>query len=273
MDSFSEKYSEGNIEGCINQLVTEIKENPDQHFKRMLFGQMLCIAGEYERADKQLDLLSTLEPKYVMEVANWRNLIRAAQHRKDFYEEGRPPEVIGELMPRMEKHIEAIAALRADDENGFAAALEEAEAARSEVSGTWNSDEKTFDDFRDLDDLNGGFMEVLAPNGKYYWIANESISSIVFEDTKLPIDYLWRKADLVLTDGTQGEVYIPVTYIDVKTDEQRLARETHWEEYKSTEAMRGQGQKTYLVGDEAVPILEINSIEFKNTTNLNNKDS
>jgi type VI secretion system protein ImpE len=228
----------------------------------MLFGQMLCIAGEYDRADKQLDLLSTLEPKYVMEVANWRNLIRAAQHRKDFYEEGRPPEVIGDLSPRMGKHIEAIAALRADDEAAFEKALEDAESSRQEIKGSWNEESKTFDDFRDLDDLNGGFMEVLAPNGKYYWIANEAISSIVFEDTKLPIDYLWRKADLILNDGTQGEVYIPVTYVDTKTDQQRLARETDWQQYKSTETMRGYGQKTYLVGDEAISILEINSIEF-----------
>lgn len=262
MDSFSEQYSEGNIEGCINQLVQEIKQNPDQHFKRMLFGQMLCVAGEYERADKQLDLLSTLEPKFVMEVANWRNLIRAAQHRQDFYESGRPPEVIGDLSPLMEKHVEAIAALRADDATAFNAALEEAEAKRKAVKGSWNSEDKTFDDFRDLDDFNGGFMEVLAPNGKYYWIANEAISSVIFEEAKQPIDYLWRKADLILTDGTQGEVYVPVTYIDSTNDLQRLARETDWQEFKGSETMRGLGQKTYLVGDEAVSILEINSIEF-----------
>lgn len=262
MESFSEKYSEGNIKGCIDELVQEIKENPEQHYKRMLFGQMLCVAGDYERADKQLDLLSTLEPKFVMEVANWRNLIRAAQHRHDFYEQGRPPKVVGELSPQLEKHIEAIAAMRADDAETFGQVLNEAENSRKAVKGTWNGDNNAFDDFRDLDDLNGGFMEVLAPNGSYYWVANESISSIVFEETKQPIDYLWRKADLILNDGTQGEVYIPVTYIKVETDEQRLARVTDWQEYDKTEAMRGLGQKTYLVGDEAVSILEINSIEF-----------
>ncbi|WP_223669697.1 type VI secretion system accessory protein TagJ [Kangiella shandongensis] len=263
MEGFSEKYSEGKIDECISQLVEEIKQYPDQHFKRMLFGQMLCVAGEYERADKQLDLLSTLEPKYVMEVANWRNLIRAAQHREDFYKQGRPPKVIGEPSPQMEKHIEAIAALRADDSKGFADALHAAEEGRQAVKGSWNEEDKRFDDFRDLDDLNGGFMEVLAPNGNYYWIANESISSIVFEDTKQPIDYLWRKADLILNDGTQGEVYIPVTYIDAATDQQRLARETDWQECDVTETVRGMGQKTYLVGDEAVSILEINSLEFQ----------
>ncbi|GAA4360699.1 type VI secretion system accessory protein TagJ [Kangiella marina] len=262
MDSFSEKYSEGNIDACINQLVQEIKENPDQHYKRMLFGQMLCVSGDYERADKQLDLLSTLEPKFVIEVANWRNLIRAAQHRKDFYESGRPPEVIGQLSARLEKHIAAMVALRAEDSETFSAVLSEAEEARKAVKGTWNQESKEFDDFRDLDDLNGGFMEVLAPNGNYYWIANESISSIVFEEAKQPIDFLWRKADLILNDGTQGEVYIPVTYVDSMNDQQRLARETEWEDYRETETMRGRGQKTYLVGDEAVSILEINSIEF-----------
>lgn len=262
MESFSAKYSEGDIKGCIDELVEAIKENPDQHYKRMLFGQMLCVAGDYERADKQLDLLSTLEPKFVMEVANWRNLIRAAQHRKDFYEEGRPPKVVGELSPLMEKHITAIAALREGDTESFSKALEEAETARKAVKGTWNDDNKSFDDFRDLDDLNGGFLEVLAPNGNYYWVANESISSIVFEETKQPIDYLWRKADLILNDGTQGEVYIPVTYITTESDQHRLARVTEWQEYENTEAMRGYGQKSYLVGDEAVSILEINSIEF-----------
>lgn len=263
MDSFSKQYSEGNIEGCISDLIQEIKQNPEQHYKRMLFGQMLCVAGEYERADKQLDLLSTLEPKFGMEVANWRNLIRAAQHRQDFYREGRPPKVIGDFSPQMERHVEAIAALRGEDGSAFEAALNAAEANRKALRGTVNDTEQEFDDFRDLDDLNGGFMEVMAPNGNYYWIANDSIESIVFEEVKQPIDYLWRKADLILTDGTQGEVYIPVTYIDTVTDQQKLARETNWEEYSSTEAMRGFGQKTYLVGDEAISILEIDSIEFK----------
>lgn len=262
MDSFSEKYSEGNIEDCINVLAQEIKQNPDQHYKRLLFGQMLCVAGEYERADKQLDLLSTLEPKYGMEVVNWRNLIRAAQHRHDFYQAGRPPEVVGEISPQLEKHVEAIAALRSDDEAAFAKALAEAETARKAVTGCWNEEANAFDDFRDLDDLNGGFMEVLASNGNYYWVANEAISSIVFEPAKQPIDYLWRKADLMLNDGTQGEVYIPVTYISATSDEQRLARETDWQQYQSTEAMQGLGQKTYLIGEDAVSILDINSIEF-----------
>lgn len=264
MDSFSEEYSKGNIDTCINNLVQEIKEQPDQHVKRMLFGQMLCVAGEYERADKQLDLLSTLEPKYLMEVANWRSLIRAAQHREDFYKEGRPPDVIGKQSPQMENHIEAIAALRADDDKTFAEALKKAEAGRQSVKGTWNEEGNAFDDFRDLDDLNGGFMEVLAPNEKYYWIANEAISSIIFEEAKLPIDYLWRKADLVLSDGTQGEVYVPVTYIDTVNDKQRLARETDWNENEATETVRGLGQKTYLIGDQAVSILEIDSLDFDN---------
>jgi type VI secretion system protein ImpE len=63
-------------------------------------------------------------------------------------------------------------------------------------------------------------------------------------------------------DGPDGEVYLPAIY---GSDDPgianllKLGRETDW---VGEQIVRGVGQRLYLVGEEALPIMELTTLEF-----------
>ena len=121
-----------------------------------------------------------------------------------------------------------------------------------------------FDDFRDVDDLHAGFFEVLTTTGKYYWIPTERVASVEFEAPRRPRDLVWRRANMVVTDGPDGVVYIPALYDSGKVDlgdELRLGRATEWGD-EETDPVRGTGQRVFLIGDDAQPIMELAALRF-----------
>jgi len=69
-------------------------------------------------------------------------------------------------------------------------------------------------------------------------------------------------------DGPDGDVYLPVCYAaeDPLSDAQRLGRETDWRETPvgpdAPPLVRGAGQRVFLIGEEAVPIMELHSLRF-----------
>jgi type VI secretion system protein ImpE len=69
---------------------------------------------------------------------------------------------------------------------------------------------------------------------------------------------------MAVSDGPDGEVYIPVTYYSdpESTDEAlRLGRETSWSE-DGDGPVRGYGQRMFLVGEDAHNIMDLQTIEF-----------
>jgi type VI secretion system protein ImpE len=170
--------------------------------------------------------------------------------------------VLAEPSTVIEKSLAALAALRAGDHADAVRLIAEAEEARPKASGTHGS--QPFDDFRDLDDATAGVFEVLTSTGKYFWIPIERVQAIEFREPKRPRDLLWRQAEMSVSDGPEGEVYLPAIYIpsgQPLDDQLRLGRGTEWTEGDG-QPTRGRGQRTFLVGDEAVPIMELTSLEF-----------
>jgi type VI secretion system protein ImpE len=139
----------------------------------------------------------------------------------------------------------------------------EAEANRPTASGQMG--DKPFDDFRDLDDLINGVLEVLTSDGRYYWISIERIARIEFHQPQRPRDLIWRRASTIVTDGPEGEVFVPALYVtptNVEVDDRtRLGRATRWIGDDKA-PVRGLGQRTFLFGNEDIPIMQIETIEF-----------
>src|SRR6201992_3106401 len=74
------------------------------------------------------------------------------------------------------------------------------------------TDNVAYGDFRDLDDLNAAHIEVLTTTGKYFWIPTASIASIEFRKPDKRRDLLWRRANLSVNEGPDGEVFVPAIY-------------------------------------------------------------
>ncbi len=263
-----EHFESGNLREAIQAMNAEVKQNPTDANRRGFLAELLCFAGNADRADLQLDVLmkqDTAAPPPA--VLLFRQLVRAELARQQFFSEGRLPEFLEPPPPHIALHLEASILLREGKQAEAMAKLVEAETQRPPVRG--RRDGHPFEDMRDIDDLTAGIFEVLTSNGKYYWIPAERVESIEFHPHERPRDLIWRRSHMIVADGPDGEVFMPAIYVppvpEVE-DRIRLGRVTDWVGGDGVPA-RGVGQRTFLIGDESVPILEVTSIEFDRASN------
>jgi type VI secretion system protein ImpE len=209
-----------------------------------------------------LDAASQVDPEAALVVAEFRQLLRGEMARRQFRRDGRVPEFLGEPTETQRLLLAASVSLRAGDMAEAAALAAAAETARPPAPGM--AGKTAFDDFRDVDDLCAGSLEVLTTTGKYFWVPIERIASIDFHPPKRARDLFWRRATLSVSQGPDGDVYIPALYgnDDVAADDAlRLGRATDWVG-DGDAPVRGVGQRTFLMGDDAVDIMSLESLEF-----------
>jgi len=252
-------FEAGQLAEAITAASQELREHPADTGRRGFLVELLCFAGELDRADTHLDTLSTQDPQAAMGIAQFRQLVRAEQARQQFFGEGRLPEFLQTPSEALRRYLEASICLRDERNEEAGRLLEQAENQRKRLSGTCNGE--PFDDLRDLDDLTASVFEVLATNGKYYWIPFEHVTRIEFQPPARTRDLLWRQTHLEVSDGPAGEVFMPTIYPLCGTEEDRLrlGRRTEWEG-DAGGPVRGRGQRTFLIGGNDLTILEIQQL-------------
>ena len=259
----SELYQSGKLNEAVAAALEGVKSHPTDTSRRGLLAELLCFAGELERADKQLETLGHQEPKSIVGLSMLRQLVRAETARQQFFAEGRLPEFLKEASPVLRLHLDASIALREGATAEAAELIAKADAARAPVAGT--CDGQPFDDIRDLDDLTASFFEVLTSTGKYYWIPTDQVEIIEFHAAQRPQDLLWRRAHMIVNDGPDGEVYLPTLYAKTHAsgdDQLRLGRGTSWSGGEGSPVL-GVGQRTFLIGEEDRPIMQLKVLEFR----------
>ena len=213
------------------ELAAVLRDRPTDVAGRTFLFELLCFSGEYDRAEKQLNIL--------------------ARGGKDA-ETGA---------------IVYFAALHAEKTRHDLFARESFPATHPAKSPPGTLNGKPFASLRDADPDIGARLEVFAA-GAYLWIPFEHIESIEIPTPERLRDTLWTPA-LVRTGpsfkGTElGEVLIPAIYpFSWKSDDESvwLGRMTTWvgddagREYPS-------GQKILVADDQEVPFLEIRSLTF-----------
>ena len=261
--SASDHFRAGRIEEAISEAQAAVRSHPNDEGARYLLAELLCFTGELDKADKQLDALRDLDPKSMMTVSMFRQLIRSEQAREQFYHDGRVPEFIEKPSPSLELHLQASMLVREGNQAEASRVLTEAESQRPAVKGA--CDGEPFADFRDLDDLNSSFFEVYTATGKYYWLPFEKVEEIEFRAPDRPRYLLWRAARLSLREGADLEVHLPALYPGSARQSNvqcQLGRATDWRGGDG-EPTRGVGQRTFLIGEETRGIMEISSIRFE----------
>jgi len=261
--SASDLFRAGRLKEAVAAAIEEVRSHPTDSGRRLFLSELLCFAGDLERADNQLDAVGHGDPQIMPWVLTFRQLIRAEQARRDFFTQGRPPEFLSLPEGAVKLLLEASIRLREGALQEAALLLDQAEDSRPRVTGT--CDGRPFHDLRDLDDQTSCILEVLTSNGTYYWIPIAQVESIEFHEPARSRDLLWRRTHMIVRDGPDGEVYLPVLYsgaADEGDDSIRLGRQTDWRGGDAT-PVRGLGQRTFLVGDEARPMLELKLITFE----------
>ena len=267
-----ELYKEGKLDEAVAAATAEVKSRPTDAAARGLLADLLCLAGDLQRADKQLDALGLQDPQIAVTLALFRQLIRAETSRREFFEQGRPPEFLEQPSDCLRLHLEASIAIREGKVDEAVELLDRAEQHRKPSPG--RCDEESFNDLRDLDDTMSGFFEVLTSTGKYFWIATDCIETIEFKKPEQIRDLLWRQARMVVCGGPDGEVFLPVVYHGshlCDADDVRLGRATDWHGDEG-QPITGTGQRMFMVGDKALAILELENITFDDPRTVSSRD-
>ncbi len=259
----SELLRATHLEAAIELMNAEVRNHPTDLQRRVVLVELLCVAGNLERADRLLDAQTTLDASSAPGAALFRQLIRAEQARQQFFAEGRAPEFQIKPDRIIELELRAGVLARAGDLAEAAAVLEERDASRIALTG--DADDVPFDDFRDLDDLAAAHLEVFTPTGKYFWIPTSTVASIALRPPRRRRDLLWRQALLAVSNGPQGEVFLPAIYAGGEsTVPERLGFETNFETPGEGLTV-GSGLRSFMVGDQSKSILELGAVTFANS--------
>lgn len=227
----TELFQQGELQQAIQALGDEVRKSPLDAKRRTFLFELLCFAGEFDRAEKHLSILGDSGQSAAMGTLVYRSAIHAERIRQKMFADGAFP---------------------------MAHTVHERSYARSGEPGTSLSD---------ADPRIGGALEVFVAGG-YSWIAFEQIAAIEIPKPKRLRDLLWTPAIVTTTEAYKamelGEVLLPVLSPlswQQSDNEVRLGRSTIWIE----DATYGEipfGQKLFLADGEEIPILELGKVEF-----------
>lgn len=255
-------FKDGDLDAAIEAATKDVKSKPDSALARVMLAEMLCFAGDWERADTILETALMVDPSAGVAISAFRHLLMAEAARRDFYAHGVMPSFLGEPDDQAKTRLKAALFLREDNPEAAAEQLELAEAQRPAVAGKHG--DITFEDFVDGDDLLGPYVEVLTPDGRYFWIAGWEIESLTFEEPERPLDLLFRVAKFVTPDAT-GQVFIPTLYagMPMQDPQLKLGRATDWAEVGRI--VRGLGQRIYFADETELSVMELDKLELPAT--------
>lgn len=230
-------YEQGELDSAIEVLGQELRDDPTDVRRRTFLFELLCFAGQRDRAEKQLDVLA-----------------RGGQDAE-----------MGALLYRAALHADRERDRKFRDED-----FSRGEGGPPPVRGTLNGE--GFDSFEDADPRIGARLEVYA-GGQYTWLPLEHVSRLQIEEPKRLRDLLWAPGRVQVGPELEnlelGEVLVPVLSpltADSSDAHLRLGRATDWAE-TSDGLPYPVGQKLFLVDGEAVPLLEVRELVIEGPAN------
>ena len=225
-----ELFKAGKVREAIEALTAHLREHPSDTVQRTFLFELLCFAGEFTRAEKQLAVLSTGNPDKETGAIVYYAALHAERTRHELFEKQNFP-------------------------------------SDSPASPSGELNGKPFTGILDADSDIGARLEVFAA-GSYVWIPFEHIASLEMGPPQRLRDTLWAPA-LVQTAPSfkgmdLGEVLVPAVYPFSwkQPDEQVwLGRVTEFLENEDG-GESPVGQKMFMVDGEEFPFLEVRSLTF-----------
>jgi type VI secretion system protein ImpE len=226
----AELYQAGRLDEAITALGDALRSDPTDVRRRTFLFELLCFAGEYDRAEKQLDVLARADSDAMTGALLYRGALHAERTRQDMF-------AAGGMLPSARQP--------------------------AGVAGTFNG--QPFRSMVDADPRIGARLEIFAA-GQYTWLPLEHVSTVVMEPPRRLRDLLW--APVIVRPSEQmrelelGEMLMPVLtpYAWRHSDPLvRLGRTTDLEPLADG-ADAPVGQKLWLIDDEEVPLLELREL-------------
>ncbi len=225
-------YQAGRLGEAIELLGASLRQDPANVRQRTFLFELLCFAGEYERAEKQLAVVAQGSHEAELGAMLYTSALHAERTRQQMFQAG---------------------------------ALPQGPPPCATLRGTLNG--RPFQSISDVDPRVGARLEVFAA-GQFTWLPFEHISALTIEEPRRLRDLLWLpariKAGPRFHDYDFGEILIPVLYPLSWQDPDdliRLGRVTDWIERADGPAIPT-GQRLLQVDDDLIPILELRTLEI-----------
>jgi type VI secretion system protein ImpE len=252
----------GRLSEARRQLVEEIKSSPSDLGKRTLLFQVLSFCGEWEKAERHLDVLAVQDSLAETGMQVYKNLILAERERLEVLKLTSRPSFLPKIPPYLETYYAAWEKLIEKKTDTATELFAQIDNQRPIISGTVNG--KDFIGFKDTDTFLSLFLEAIEYE-HYVWIPFESIREISISSPKTLFDLLWIAARITTWEGLSMGCYLPVLYPESflhGDDRVKLGRVTDWTSLGGPYS-RGFGQHVFQIGEEEMPILEIREVLFK----------
>lgn len=229
-----ELYRSGKLQEAIKVLGDELRSSPLDTKRRTFLFELLCFAGNFDRAEKQLDLLAGSGGQTAAGALLYRSALHAERTRQELFAKREYPEV---------------------------------GAASASAPGTWN--DQPFTELRDADPRIGANLEVFIAGG-YTWIPMQYMEHLEIEPPESLRDLIWARARVQTSSAFRlqdlGEVLIPVLapFSFKNADENvQLGRMTVWEAPEAHAEEVPFGQRMMWIDGEEVPLLELRSLVWQ----------
>ncbi len=251
----------GNLKGAIESALNLVKTNPTNSAARIFLFELSCFSGDWERAERQLDVIGHQETNAMIGSKIYSENFAAERERISVFSKGTkpeflmpPPDYVEDLLTANNLLIEG----KATEARELIDAVEEKRPAfKCNVNG------EGFSDFRDYNDLTMCVFEAIL-KGSYIWLPIEHIKKIEFFDRKSLRDVYWIQAEIELNNGTKGEMFLPALYADSwknADDQVRLGKTVDWRE-ASDDIFVGEGIKLFWTDGRDKTILDFKTLEF-----------
>ncbi len=226
----AELYKAGKLDEAIAALGDSVRSDPTDPRRRTFLFELLCFAGDLDRAEKHLDALAQRSRDAELGALLYRAAIHAERLRREVFSPGGMPPSAATPTP---------------------------------VRGTLNGE--PFSSLEDADPRIGARLEVFAA-GQYTWLPLEHVASVSIAPPKRLRDLLWAPAIVRPGAGHEGldlgEILVPVLtpnayqYADPEVRLGRVTEVTTLDDGTEVPV----GQKLLLVDGEAFPILELREL-------------
>jgi type VI secretion system protein ImpE len=252
--------NEGQLFDAITLQEAALSSRPADPTARLFLVELLTLASRYHEARDHLLAIQTDAEDWPASRRSFRRLIRCASRR----ERGARPTLPDTPPAHVRRRWKACKAIRRVDTKSASEWVDAADAVAPHLMG--HIDGREFDGLRDADDRFSSVLEVFA-GGEYSWVPWEQVRRLVIQPGRHVLDRALRPARLLLTNGIESDVLLPLVYPSSTAagDEFALGLET---DHVATDdgPVQCVGAKLLLAGEEEIPLGECRQIDLRAQT-------
>ncbi len=259
VESAEQALREGDTDAALKSLQDGVRAQPANPKLRVFLFQLLCVMGQWPRAQNQLEVCGELDASTLAMVSTYREALKCETLREAVFAGKNTPMVFGQPQAWVALMIEA---LRCDARGDSASAARLRDDALDAAPATAGSlDGVAFEWIADADSRLGPVLEAVI-NGQYCWVPFTALAKLTIEAPADLRDLVWSAAHLEFSNGGSSVALVPTRYPG--TAEQadsalRLARRTDWLELGASH-FRGLGQRVLTTSAADVDLLQVREI-------------